>query len=108
MDNLSERRNSPRQVYVPVHWRKELKAKENTTITPPSQCPEKKVDENALVKKKGRGQFRAPTFNSHQTNSTSQDNTTNLEIKQNESSIINEDKEIKKNREESSDSNLMK
>lgn len=81
MDNSPERRNPPRQVYVPLHRRKELEAKENATIIPSSNFPENKADESTPVKKKGRGQFKAPTFDSHQTNSANQDNNTNLETK---------------------------
>ncbi|KAG1136200.1 hypothetical protein G6F37_012205 [Rhizopus arrhizus] len=61
MDDSSKRRPAPRQVYVPVHRRKEMEKKENAATPSSLKQLESKPNEDAPVKRKGRGQFKAPS-----------------------------------------------
>ncbi|CEJ02913.1 hypothetical protein RMCBS344292_16905 [Rhizopus microsporus] len=59
-ENLKKKDLDSRQVYIPIHKRKEMVEKNTTKTSSTTEECNQQPKQNANIKRKGRGQFKAP------------------------------------------------
>ncbi|ORE02767.1 hypothetical protein BCV72DRAFT_43997 [Rhizopus microsporus var. microsporus] len=97
-ENLKKKNLDSRQVYIPIHKRKEIVEKNITKTSSTAEGCNQQPKQNTNIRRKGRGQFKAPDITHTCTNTQTSPNIDN-EAESNDSTKDNfqeEDEDINK------------
>ncbi|CEG69233.1 hypothetical protein RMATCC62417_05339 [Rhizopus microsporus] len=67
-ENLKKKNLDSRQVYIPIHKRKEMVEKNTTKTSSTAEECNQRPKQNTNIRRKGRGQFKAPDITHTYTN----------------------------------------